>query len=392
AFARARVELAVARRDAPTAARWLDRLLATNPDSAGALQSAAQAWMRLGERPRAIGAYRRALDLAPEDTDVMRELATIYALGGEREEELRLLKRVLELSPQSKDVRDQVAHIEPAKPRPDEQYARPASEFLARRGAPAAGLARRSLVDLQVTTVFPNGLASRFHQVVYQPLTEAAAAGSREYEFVYETDSEAVQVRAARVYRKDGQIDEAIESGAGAMEDDPSMAMYTSARSYYVHFPRIEPGDVVELQYRVEDVAPRNAFADYFGEIVYMQSAEPVARSEYVLITPKSRTMHFNEPRVPGLTRTVEEKGDQRIFHFTALDVPEVKQEALQPPWTEVLGHVHVSTYTSWDEMGRWYWGLIKDQLVPDDEVKRRAEALTKGLKDDRAKVRAIYD
>jgi hypothetical protein len=64
----------------------------------------------------------------------------------------------------------------------------------------------------------------------------------------------------------------------------------------------------------------------------------------------------------------------------------------MQPPWTEVLGHVHVSTYKSWDEMGHWYWGLIKDQLVPDDEVRQRAEALTKGLKTDAEKVRAIYD
>lgn len=392
AFVRARIELAIARRDSATAARWIERLLATNPDSAGALQAGAQAWMRLGEKARAIAAYRAALELAPDDTDVMRDLATIYALGGEQEEELRLLKRVLELSPQAKDVREQVAHIEPAKPKPDEQYARPASEFLAKRGAPAAGQARRSLVDLQVTTVFPNGLASRFHQVVYQPLTDASAAQSREYGFVYETDTEAVQIRAARVYRKDGTIDEAIESGAGAMADDPSMAMYTSARSYYVHFPRLEPGDVVELQYRVEDVAQRNAYADYFGEVVYLQSAEPVARSEYVLLTPKSRTFHFNEPHVPGLQQTVQETGDQRIYHFLATDVAAVEQEPLQPPWTEVLGHVHVSTYESWEEMGRWYWGLIKDQLVPDDEVRLRAEALTKGLKDDRAKVRAIYD
>jgi tetratricopeptide (TPR) repeat protein len=392
AFVRARIELAVARRDLPTAARWVERLVATNPDSAGALQAAAQTWMRLGERARAIAAYREALELAPDDIDVMRELATVYALSGEQDEELRLLKRVLELAPQAKDVREQVAHIEPAQPKPDEQYARPASEFLAKRGAPSAGQARRSLVDLQVTTVFPNGLASRFHQVVYQPLTDAAAAASREYEFVYETDSETVQVRAARVYRKDGAIDEAIESGAGAMADDPSMAMYTSARSYYVHFPRLEPGDVVELQYRVEDVAQRNAFADYFGEVVYLQSTEPVARSEYVLLTPKARAFHFNEPHVPGLQRTVQERGDQRIYHFVATDLAAVEQEALQPPATEVLGHVHVSTYESWQEMGRWYWGLIKDQLVPDDEVRLRAEALTKGLKDDRARARAIYD
>jgi tetratricopeptide (TPR) repeat protein/transglutaminase-like putative cysteine protease len=393
AFARARVELAVARRDTVSAARWIDRLVSTDPDSSGALRAAGQAWMRLGDRARAIAMYRTAVDLAPEDTDLLRELATAYAVSGERDEQLRLLKRVLQLMPQAKDVRDEVAHIEPAKPRPDEQYSRPASEFLAQRTIPAAGQSLRTLVDLQVTTVFPNGLASRFRQVVYQPLTDATAAESREYnDIFYETDSQTVQVSSARVFRKDGTVDEAVESGAGAMAEDPALAIYTTGRRYYVRFPRIEPGDVVELQYRVEDVAPRNAFADYFGEVVRMQGVEPIARSEYVLLTPKSRTFYFNEPRVPGLQRTVEERGDERVFRFVALNLPAVAQEALQPPWDEVLGHVHVSTYKSWDEMGHWYWGLVKDQFVPDDEVRRRAEALTAGLKDETSKVRAIYD
>src|SRR6202142_1523201 len=393
AFARARIELAVARRDTASAGRWIDRLVATDPDSAGALRAAAQAWMRLGDRPRAIAVYRSAVDLAPEDTDLLHELATAYAVAGERDEQLRLLKRVLELMPQAKDVRDEVAHIEPARLRPDEQYARPATEFLAKRSLPAGGQSRRSFVDLQVTTVFPNGLASRFHQVVYQPLTDATAAESREYnDIAYESDSQTVQVRSARVFRKDGTVDEAVEIGAGAMAEDPALAIYTTGRRYYVRFPRLEPGDVVELQYRVEDIAPRNAFADYFGEVVRMQGVEPVARSEYVLITPKSRTFYFNEPRVPGLTRTVEERGDERIFRFVVLDLPAVAQEALQPPWDEVLGHVHVSTYKSWNEMGHWYWGLVKDQFVPDDEVRRRAEALTADLKDETAKVRAVYD
>ena len=398
AFARAHVELAIARRDTTSAARWLDRLVATDPDSAAALRLAAETWMRLGDRPRSMAAYRAAIDLAPEDTDLLRELAAAHALAGERDEQLRLLKRVIELMPQAKDVRDEVAHIEPAKPRPDEGYARPAAEFLAARGLPAAGQARRSLVELQVTTVFVNGLASRFHQVVYQPLTDAAAAEAREFnDIVFETDSQTVQVRAARVYRRDGTIDEAVETGAGAMNEDPAHAMYTTARRYYVRFPRLEPGDVVELQYRVEDVAPRNAFADYFGEVAYLQSAymrnpEGVVRGEYVLITPKSRNFYFNETKIPGLEKSVVEQGDQRIFRFVAHDLPALQQEEHQPPWEEVLGHVHVSTYKSWDEMGRWYWGLVKDQFVPDDEVRRRAEALTVGLKDDAAKVRAIYD
>jgi len=392
AFARARIDLAVARHDAADAGRWIDRLEATNPDSAGALQTAAQAWLRLGQQARAIAAYRAALDMAPDDTDMMRQLATTYALAGQRDEQLQLLKRVLELMPQAKDVREELAHIAPAPPRPDERYAHPTAEFLASAKAPSGGQARRTLVDLQVTTVFPNGLANRFRQVVYQPLTDSAAAESREYDFAYENDSEAVQLRVARVLRKDGSIEEAIESGAGAMADDPAVAMYTSARSYYIRFGRLEPGDVVEIQYRVEDVASRNEFADYFGEVVYMQSSEPVAASEYVLMTPKSRSFYFNAPKVPGLLTDVEERGEQRIYRFRAKDIPPLDPEPLQPPWAEILGHVNISTYKTWDDMGRWYWGLIRDQLVPDDEVRRRAEDLTKGLSTDAAKVRAVYD
>jgi tetratricopeptide (TPR) repeat protein/transglutaminase-like putative cysteine protease len=388
---RERIDLAVARRDPALAARWIDRLLATNPDSSAALGAAAQTYLELGDRPKAVGLFNRALDIAPEDTDTMHALADAYGVMGRTDEQLKLLRRVLELKPQEKDVREYVAHSEPSKPRPDEAYARKSDEFLAQRNAPANGQNRRTLVDLTVTTVFPNGLASRFHQIVFQPLTESAATDARQYGFGFEADSEAVQLRGAHVYRTDGKVDEAIESGEGAA-DDPSIATYTSARAYYVHFPRLHPGDVVELQYRVEDVAQRNAFADYFGEVNTMQSSEPIGRAEYVLITPKSRTFYFNKPKVPGLTETIDEKGDNKVFHFTALNVPAISPEQLQPPWSEILGHVHVSTYRSWDDMGRWYWGLVKDQFVADDEVKRRVAEVTKGLKTDEEKVRAVYD
>ncbi len=390
-YAHGRIQLGLARRDSAAVARWVERLIATNPDSASALAEGARAFGALGDRPRAVALYRRALDLAPEDTDTMRALADVYAETGKRDEQIRLLKRILELLPQSKEVREYVAHLEPSKPRQDEVYARPAAEFLAMRGAPANGQAHRTLVDLQVTTVFPNGLASRFHQVVFQPLTDAAAAESREYAFGFASDTEAVQLRGAKVYRTNGQVDEAIESGEGPA-DNPALATYTTERAFYVHFPRLSPGDVVELLYRVEDVAPRNAFADYFGEVVYLQSSEPVARAEYVLLTPKTRTFYFNKPNVPNLVQDVAVQGDTRIFHFVAANVPPIQPEPLQPPYAEILGHVHVSTYKTWDEVGRWYWGLVKDQFVADDEVRHRVAEVVRGLKTPEEKVRAVYD
>ncbi len=391
AFAKSHIELALARRDNAEASRWVDRYLATNPDSAIALQIGARSYQLMGDRAHAIGLFKRSLDLAPEDTDAMRALADAYGIDNKKDDQLRLLRQILVLKPQAKEVREYLANMEPSKPRPDEVYAISPDVFLKKRAAPANGQNRRTLVDLQVTTVFPNGLASRFHQIVYQPLNDAAAADGREYGFSFEADSEAVQLRGARVYHANGQTEDATESGEGDV-NDPSIAMYTSARAYYVHFPRLSPGDVVELKYRVEDVASRNEYADYFGEVTYMQSSEPIATAEYVLITPKSRTFYFNKPNIPGLkTKTTEDK-DNRIFSFTADDVPPILPEARQPPYAELLGHVHVSTYKDWNAMGQWYWGLVKDQFVADDEVRRRVADVTKGLKTNEEKVRAVYD
>ena len=165
---------------------------------------------------------------------------------------------------------------------------------------------------MTVATVFENGLSSKFHQVVFEPLTDPAAQAARNYAFGYESDSQTVQIRGVHVYRADGTIDDSFDTATfGA--NDPSSASYTSEASFRVRFPRLNAGDVVELQYRVEDVAERNAFADYFGDIDYLQSTEPVARGEYVLITPKKRTFYFNKPTIP-VAQTVEEKGDQRIY------------------------------------------------------------------------------
>jgi tetratricopeptide (TPR) repeat protein/transglutaminase-like putative cysteine protease len=388
-FLSGQIDLALARRDRAGAERWVDRLLDSDPDSLWALGVAARAYRSLGQPGRAIAMHRRALDLAPEDVGTLRALADLQGELGRRDEQLKLLSMILKIRPQDKEVREYVEHIGPSKPRPDEAYAWKSAQFLKARHAPAAGQTRRTLRDLTVTTVFQNGLKSSFHQIVFQPLTDAGAAAARQYAFQYQADSEVVQLRGARVYRGDGRVDEAIEYGEGAA-DDPTISMYTSARNFYVQFPRLEPGDVVELRYRVDDVTPRNEYADYFGEVVYMQGSEPVQNAEYVLITPKKRTFYIHE-KVPNLKRTVTEKGDQRIYRFRADKIPPILPENAMPQWPEVLGFVHVSTFKSWKDLGRWYWGFVKEQFDLDDETRKLAREVAKGKKTDLEKVKAVY-
>ncbi len=384
------IELALARRNTPAAERWTERLLAVAPDSQWALGLAARAYRELGQPERAIATYRRALELAPEDVGTLRTLADLHGELGLRQEQLTLLRRILKIRPQEREVREYLDHIEPPKARPDEAYAWKAEKFLKLRGAPAEGQSQRTLRDLTVTTVYANGKSSKFRQVVYQPLTDAAAAVLRQYSFQYHADREVVQLRGARVHRRNGKVDEAIEYGEGAA-DLPWISMYTSARTFYIQLPRLEPGDVVELAYRVDDTTPRNEFADYFGDVVYLQSNEPVANAEYVLIAPKSRKLYI-DTNMKDLKRSTKELGKNQIYRFFAKSVPAVEQEPAMPPLGGVLGHVHVSTYANYQEMGRWYWGLSKDQLELDDETRELAHRLGAGAKTDLEKVRNVFN
>lgn len=386
-----RIGLAVRRQNEPAASRWIERFIELEPDGQWALGVAARAYRGLGKPERAVALYQRALELAPDDVGTIHQLAELQGRLGHREEQLALLEEALRIRPQDKDTRQYVAYVKPAGARADEAYAWKAEKFLEYRHAPAEGHGQRRLVDLTVTTVYENGLSSKYRQIVFQPMTDSAAALARQYAFQYQADRQRVQLRGARVFRGDGSVDEAVESGEAAA-DNPSIAMYTSARTFYVQFPRLEPHDVVELRYRVDDVASENELSGYFGEVTYLQSSEPIHHAEYVLVTPKKRKLYFDTRGLDGLQQTTRDRGDQRIHRFMLDDVPAVLPEPAMPPWPSVLGFVHVSTYRSWQELGRWYWGLSRDQLELDDQTKELVHRITENRNSERDKVRAVYD
>ena len=385
------VDISLSRQDSDAARWWTKRLLDANPQSQWALGLAARAQRSAGDTDQALQTYRKALELAPDDTGTLRALADLQGELGHRPEQIQLLRRLLDITPQNKDVRDYVEHLEPRRTHADEVYAWSPERFLPLRFAPPQGENRRTLRDLTVTTVFPNGLSSRFRQLVFQPLTDASAAMSRQYAFTYEADRQVVQLRGARVFRGDGRIDEAVESGEAAA-NDPSVSMYTSQRNFYVQFPRLEPKDVVELRYRIEDMTPRNEYADYFGDLIYLQSEDPVHNAEYVLISPRNRKIHFDTNIARLLNHRVSNSADSHIDLFTAGELSPIHSEPQMPSYGELAGFIHVSTFDSWSDLGRWYWGFIKDQFDADEETRRLALRIAGNAKTEAEKVQAVYD
>jgi transglutaminase-like putative cysteine protease len=228
-----------------------------------------------------------------------------------------------------------------------------------------------------------------------QILSERGAEENKEFAVHYTPGSEQVDVRQARVYRRDARGElQVLEATDRSDEDlsEPWYGLYYDNRAEIVRFEGLRPGDVVEIQYLVDDVASENQLADYFGDLQYVADTIPKRRWDYTLIAPASRPIYTNLPRVPGLERKLSVEGDERIYRFAATNVAKIDPEPAMPGLAEVAPYLHVSTYATWEDVAAWYWRLIEEQLVADDEIRRVARSLVKKGASDAERVRAVYD
>lgn len=384
------------RGDRATVRRESEAALAVMPYDTALYGTIAELYESAGERDAALAVLHRALDIAPDAAELWKAQGEMQIRMGLRDDARTSLRRALALRPQDRAVRQHIEALEPAVPRPDEALAEAPSVFLRRRTAEGSRAAEdyrmRSLHELTVRTVFPNGLSSTYRQMVFEVLTPEGAQEYRQIPVGFDQDTQRFELRGAKIYHRDGSIDESTGLEEYTVSGGASR-MYYDTREMVVSFPRLQVGDVVEVKYRVDDVAQRNAFADYFGDLEIFQSDTPRASVRYVLRAPMGRQFYFRAPELRGLARTErDEPSNTHVYDFVARDVPPVTPEENAPGVTERAAYLHVSTYRTWEEVGRWYWGLISEQLRADDRVRSIAQRATRGMTEPRDKVRAIYN
>jgi tetratricopeptide (TPR) repeat protein len=339
----------------------------------------------------AEAALRRVVRQSPDFDEAWAALARLLAGAGRTSEALGPLVRSLELRPQDRGLSELRDHLLEADPF-EEPYIEAPATFLARRGA-GGGEHARWLLDLTVIRVHPSGLASRFRQIAVEVLDERGARDHRAHAIAFVPGEQQVTIRSARVHRAAGGVEEA--SGRFIQElSDPSIRMYYDERAEVVELPRLRPGDVVEIAYRVDDLA-ENMLDGHFGDLLMVQGDEPRRRAAVVLIHPRGMTIHSLDPVLTGVRhgqRCGEPDDDHCTRAWEASDVPALPPEEDRPPRDELAARVALSTFGDWGEVSMWFSGLVRDQLVPDERMRRLVDDLVRGLDTDESRVRAIHE
>lgn len=359
------------------------------PGSERSLLYVASLYDAIGRDDMVLTTYRRAMALAPESALLHAAYGRALLQADRPDLAAEALGHALALKPQDAGTRELLEQLAP-KPREDESYALDSAHILERTRKPD-GYPATVLQELTVNTVFESGLGSSFRQHAVQIHDTEGARRYRTHSIQFDPDTQRIDIRLARVYRKGGHTLESVQTFEQQL-GEPWYRIYYDTRALVVVFPDLEPGDVIELQYRVDDVAHRNLFADYYGDLQVWQDVVPIVRAEYALSTPTSRTFHTNEPALAGLEHSERIESGRRIERWVAHDVPPLVVEPGMPGITETSPYLHVSSYKSWQDVGRWYWGLIKDQLYADDALERTVAELVRGTTTTRERVERIHN
>jgi tetratricopeptide (TPR) repeat protein len=213
--------------------------------------------------------------------------------------------------------------------------------------------------------------------------------------FPFSSATEIVEIDYVRVRKSDGSTvitppDNAQDLDAEITRSAP---FYSDLRERHVAVKGLAAGDVLEYQAHWHTTKPLAPGQFWFQ---YRFRGEGIVLDERVEVkVPADRAVKVKGPAASQ--RVVVESG-ARIYSWTQsrLENKSDPQGDEKKAIDSALGHtaapdVEISSFQSWEEVGRWYWDLQKERIDPSPAIRAKAAELTRGLTDDDLKLKAIY-
>lgn len=342
-----------------------------------------------GDHMAAADACREGLKIAPDDHELLEKLGRCLQALGRLDEAREVWRRALEVQPNFVRLERYLEFLD-GKVTYDRRFAEDTAALLedARVYVPREDDPLVEVLEKAIDRVYIDGTRSRTtHRIILVRNSRGVELLGTPYVFFY-PEEQVVKVRTARVHRADGSVED------GPTGDDGRVVRtgYAARSARAIELPPLRAGDIVELEYRVDDIR-QSFFGKYFGETFRFQGQYPRLRSKYVLIAPKDRQLFFHT-RGGEIAPTKEEWPEEQavVYTWNLEPAEKIRSEPLMPPPEELGLQVQVSTYQDWREFGVWYWNLVKDTHQTSPEMEAKARELAAGAPDELGKIRAIYD
>lgn len=209
--------------------------------------------------------------------------------------------------------------------------------------------------------------------------------------FTYQKNFQTVDIDYVRVRKTDGTVISTPIDTAQDLESEVTRAapFYSDLREKHIAVKSLSAGDVLEwhsVTHIFKAIAPGHFWSSYG-----FTRAGIVQDERYRLSVPRDMYAKVKSTEIQPEVRV---EGDRRIYEWKRSQ-PKDQEEDLKlkygPPFLQPRPDILISSFKTWDDVGRWYDSLQRDRVLPSPEVKARAAELTRNAKNDDEKMRALY-
>lgn len=279
-----------------------------------------------------------------------------------------------------------------------------------RRAAPAAGIDQTlraaieraptaaqwpnedyaSILDTADITVKPDGTTVAEYRLAFKLFNERAR-DLAEVSLPYNNGYQQIEVISARTIRKNGVILPVAREDIRTQSPYSEYLMYDDSKTVGFSMPGIEDDCVIDYRWRV---TTRPFINGHFSESWTFSEVYPVGMSRLALHVPAAKQFQYrvynNAKLKPAIAASADGKTKTLVWEMR--DIPPIDQEPDMPEMADVHCWMEISSLRDWQEMARWYDGLMKPQTAPTPALRKTVQELTAGKKTDEEKARALYD
>jgi tetratricopeptide (TPR) repeat protein len=238
-------------------------------------------------------------------------------------------------------------------------------------------------------TVAEDGSSTRQVDARVHILADAGVKAFAVINFTYTSSNQVVDVDYVRVRKHDGTVIPTPEYNIQEMPADVTRTapMYSDIREKHVAVKALGVGDSLEYSVRI-----RTLKSEIPGQFwcEHSFSRQQIIQDETLeLSIPKAKHLIVKSP---DFKPAVREDSGRTIYLWKHSNlVRREPDESSNPLRGTPPPSVLVSTFSDWQEIGKWYAGLQGSQAVVTPAIKAKADQLTLGLTSDDEKLRAIY-
>lgn len=318
------------------------------------------------------------LNLFDEALKIYRQIKG-KEFSGLAKERVHLIEKGVNLR-HIKDVDPKVSNILESAPQP-EKY-------------PQAG-ALILWCDERIEISAENTMVTSIHYII-KILNPRGKEAFSEIPVNYDSTFERVQLEYARTIKSDGQV---VEVGARHIRDVSkylNFPLYSNSRVYIISFPEVSDGACIE--YKVKVYRSQLLNKKDFVLTYPLQTTEPIIQAFFSIGLPAEKTLFLKTINSEynnfgaNLNPRIQTQGNRRTYSWHFQGIPQLIPEANMPAQAKINPTLLVSTFSSWQEVYQWWWGLAKDKLQADNSIKQKVKELIAGLSNVEEKARAIYN